>query len=315
MSKRTNKRPFKGKSLTNFVDTYTIIDLETTGLSPYYDDIIEVAAIKVKNNKIVDTYQQLINPGYEIDEYITDLTGITNEMLSTAPSINALIDKILDFISNDIVIGHNVNFDINFLYDCVNSIKKTAFSNNFIDTMRFARKLCNELEHHRLVDLTQHFNIDVTEYHRALSDCKSTYLIYNELRELALKQFDTLNDFSNSFRYNYSHKNIVATVTEFDETHPLYKKRCMITGKLERFTRNEAKQIILNFGGLFDKTDVTKNTNYLIMGNNDYCSTIKDGKSNKQKKAERYILQGCDLMIMPEETFYDMIFENDEDEK
>lgn len=315
MSKKANKRPCKGKSLTNFVDTYTIIDLETTGLSPYYDDIIEFAAIKVKNNKIVETYQQLINPGYEIDEYITDLTGITNEMLSTAPSINVLIDKILDFISDDIVIGHNVNFDINFLYDRVNSIKKTAFSNNFIDTMRFARKLCNELEHHRLVDLTQHFNIDVTEYHRALSDCKSTYLIYNELRELALKQFDTLNDFSNSFRYNYSHKNIVATVTEFDETHPLYKKRCMITGKLERFTRNEAKQIILNFGGLFDKTDVTKNTNYLIMGNNDYCSTIKDGKSNKQKKAERYILQGCDLMIMPEETFYDMIFENDEDEK
>lgn len=181
---KNDKRPFKGKSLTRFANDYTIIDLETTGLSPQHDDIIEIAAIKVIDNKIVKTYQQLVNPGYEINKYITELTGITNEMLSSAPKIENVINEISDFISDDIIVGHNVNFDINFLYDNILMHSNKSFSNNYIDTMRFARKLCKELNHHRLIDLTQHFNIDVQEYHRALSDCKSTYLIYNELKKV-----------------------------------------------------------------------------------------------------------------------------------
>lgn len=307
---KNDKRPFKGKSLTHFANDYTIIDLETTGLSPQHDDIIEIAAIKVIDNKIVKTYQQLVNPGYEIDKYITELTGITNEMLSSAPKFENVINEILDFISNDIIVGHNVNFDINFLYDNILMYKNKSLSNDYIDTMRFARKLCKELNHHRLIDLTQHFNIDVQEYHRALSDCKSTYLIYNELKKIALVQFNNLDEFFKSFNYQYSKKDIIATVNEFDVTHPLFNKKCIFTGKLEKMTRKEAEQIVVNYGGILESSTVTKETNYLIMGNNDYCPTIKDGKSNKQKTAEKYILQGCDLQILTEETFYDLIFQD-----
>lgn len=310
---KNSERPFKGKSLTRFTDNYTIIDLETTGLSPYYDDIIEFAAIKVKNNKIIDTYQQLINPGYEIDEYITELTGITSEMLSNAPTLKNVIDNISQFISEDIVVGHNINFDINFLYDKLGIIKNKPFTNDFIDTMRFAKKLCKDINHHRLIDLTEYFNIDVNEYHRALSDCRSTYLIYNELRNCATVQFEDSDCFTESFKSNYTKKNIVATVSEFDETHPLFNKRCVFTGTLQKMKRCEAEQIVVNLGGILEKSTVTKNTNFLIMGNNDYYTTIKDGKSNKQKKAEKYILKGCDLTIISEDVFYDLILINKED--
>ncbi len=302
----------KGKSLTNFVDNYTIIDLETTGLSPEYDDIIELAAIKVKNNVIIDTFQKLVNPGYEIDEYITDLTGITNKMLENQPMIDDIIEEYIDFISDDIVVGHNVNFDINFIYDNLYNCHNKYFSNSYIDTMRFARKLCKELKHHRLVDLIDFFNINTDAQHRALADCETTYSIYNSLNETALKQFDSLDDFEKSFKYKKSsYKNLLkikATTDEFDETHPLFNKVCVFTGILEKYKREEAAQIVANCGGTIG-AGITKKTNYLILGNNDYCKTIRDGKSTKQKKAEKYIKEGCDLIIIPEDVFYDMINE------
>ena len=100
--------------------------------------------------------------------------------------------------------------------------------------------------------------------------------------------------------------------TVFDETHPLYGKVCVFTGTLEKMIRKEAVQLVLDLGGICDNS-VTKKTNYLILGNNDYCSSIKGGKSNKQKKAEELRLKGNDIEIIPEDVFYDMVAQKDED--
>lgn len=81
---------------------------------------------------------------------------------------------------------------------------------------------------------------------------------------------------------------------EFDVSHPIYGMSVCFTGTLEKFQRKEALQIVTNLGGI-PSDSVTKNTNVLVLGNNDYCSSIKDGKSNKQKKAEELILKGHDL--------------------
>ena len=83
-------------------------------------------------------------------------------------------------------------------------------------------------------------------------------------------------------------------------------KHCVFTGTLERMARKQAMQIVADLGGI-NENSVTKKTNYLILGNNDYCKTIKDGKSNKQKQAEAYKLQGQDIEIIPETVFYDML--------
>ena len=100
----------------------------------------------------------------------------------------------------------------------------------------------------------------------------------------------------------------IYTRTEFDETHPLYGKLCVFTGTLEKMQRKDAMQIVVDLGGQVGNS-VTKKTNFLILGNNDYCPLIKDGKSSKQKKAETLKLAGNDIEIISEDVFYDMISE------
>lgn len=181
---KKNVREFKGKSLLKNADDFTVIDLETTGLNPSCSDIIEVGAIRVRNNEKVYTYQQLVNPGYDVPAFITNLTGISNEMLFNAPLFDDVADEILEFIGNDLILGHNVNFDINFLYDKIFKSRGIYFSNSFVDTLRMARKLCPELPHHRLCDLAEYFDVDVITAHRALADCESTFEVYKNLKNL-----------------------------------------------------------------------------------------------------------------------------------
>ena len=113
MEERTNK----GQSLIAFIDDYVAVDLETTGLDPRFDAIIEIAAVKVAGGKPVDSFATLVKPPFEVDEFITELTGITNDMLAHAPAIEAVLPSFLEFVGDGVVVGHNVNFDINFLYD------------------------------------------------------------------------------------------------------------------------------------------------------------------------------------------------------
>lgn len=134
------------------IDDYCVLDTETTGLSAYYDEIIEIGILRVRNNEIVDRYDQLIKPNFDIDDFITALTGITNDMLEGMPSIDSVKTDVLSFIGDDIILGHNTSFDMRFL----NEGFKEQLSNQYMDTMQFARKLYPELKHHRLSDLTDY---------------------------------------------------------------------------------------------------------------------------------------------------------------
>ena len=310
MSDPKSKRPYKGASIIDFPDKYVVLDLETTGLSPEWDSIIEIGAIKVCEGKIVDTYQQLINPGFEIDDFIQNLTGITNEMLKSQPSISDVLPDIEAFIGNNIVVGHNVNFDINFFYDNFDYFLKRPFTNSFIDTMRISRKVLPDLRHHRLIDVVNELGIEGSEFHRALSDCEYTFKIYEVMKVLVEHDFEGQENFKKLFHRHTSidFTKLKPDSDEFDNAHPLYGKNCVFTGALEKYTRQQAAQIVVNLGGQCEN-NVTKKTNFLILGNNDYCTSIKDGKSNKQKKAEEYKLKGFDIEIIPENVFYDMINE------
>lgn len=303
----TRQRENKGKSTVAFPDDYVVFDLETTGLDPSFDEIIEIAALKVRNGEIVDSFSSLVNPEMEIDEFITDLTGITNAMLEGAPTLKAILPSVLKFIGPDIVVGHNINFDINFLYDACESLVAAPFSNDFIDTLRISRKALPELAHHRLSDVAFALNVVIDGEHRALCDCKTTFACFNALSE-HISTSTGLDAFLSSFRkhYNLDLQKITSKNAAFDETHPLYGKHCVFTGTLERMPRADAAQEVVNVGGICDN-GITKKTNFLILGNNDYCKAIKDGKSNKQKKAEEYILAGLDIHIIPENVFYEML--------
>lgn len=312
MSVSTTLREKKGKSRIAFPTNYTVVDLETTGLSPFYDEIIEVAALRVRDGVVVDSFQSLVKPTEEIDDFIAKLTGITNEMLSTAPLPRDVLPLAFDFIGDDIVVGHNVNFDVNFLYDWSEANHRSPFANDFVDTMRLSRSILSGLSHHRLKDVSEELNISPNGYHRALCDCYTTHECLVKLHD-RVRDTQGVDEFVKSFKRKrdsrYQNlKNITTQNDSFDETHPLFGKRCVFTGALEKLTRTEAAQLVVDVGGVCEN-GVTLKTNYLILGNNDYCKSIKDGKSSKQKKAEDLKLKGHDIEILPESVFYDMLGE------
>ncbi|MBE0296929.1 BRCT domain-containing protein [Gardnerella vaginalis] len=287
------------------IDDYCVLDTETTGLSAYYDEIIEIGILRVRNNEIVDRYDQLIKPNFDIDDFITALTGITNDMLEGMPSIDSVKTDVLSFIGDDIILGHNTSFDMRFL----NEVFKEQLSNQYMDTMQFARKLYPELKHHRLSDLTDYLGLHNNE-HRALSDCTSTKELYDAVKASMAEKNLAIEDL---WIAGESHggkgidiKAIKPTEAVIDEDGFFYNRHVVFTGKLEKMLRKDAMQIVVNLGGVLDNS-VNKQTNYLILGDNDYNAILKGEKSSKHKKAEKLKLEGQDIEIIDERTFYDLL--------
>ena len=165
---------------------YTVIDLETTGLSPEADRIIEVSCIRVRNHQPFNSFSMLVNPQRPVGESITKLTGITDAMLHEAPLIGTVLPALLNFIGDDVLIGHNISFDLSFITAAAERCGVNTRSNDYIDTLRMSRRFHPELPHHRLGDMVAYFRVPCTTAHRALADCESTHLIY----ECMLKEWE-----------------------------------------------------------------------------------------------------------------------------
>ena len=182
-NKKYNFREHKGKSLLKWVDNYVLVDIETTGLSPRTDEIIEIGAIKVKENKIIDTYNTLIKIDRNLNPFITKLTGITDKMLETGKERDKALEEFVDFTGNEIIMGHNVNFDINFIYDKCLSYLDYYLSNDFVDTMRIAKHILPDIQNYKLGTLANYFGVDYRSAHRGLKDVEITYEVYNKLKD------------------------------------------------------------------------------------------------------------------------------------
>ena len=302
-------RKGKGKSVIYFPSTYTVLDIETTGLDPRYCEIIEISAMKYSSGQNIGTFSTLVKPSEPIDEYITSLTGITNDMLKNAPDIVETMQKFYNFVGSDLIVGYNVNFDINFLYDNLLNCHSLTLSNSFIDVMRIARKVLPDLKNHKQVTVAEHYGISTAGAHRAAVDCEICNAIFEKLQADILAAGQSLEDFKLSSKKSELHAKDISTENiSFDTSHPLFGKVCVFTGTLEKMSRKDAMQLVVDLGGSVGD-NVTKKTNYLILGNNDFCQSIKDGKSNKQKKAEDLILKGHDIEILSENVFYDLVLE------
>lgn len=294
------KRDKKGKSLLAFPESYVVIDIETTGLDSRFDEIIELAGIKYVDGVEIDRFQSLVNA--EVDAFITELTGITSEMLKDAPQISDVLPEFLLFIGDYTIVGHNVNFDINFIYDCAEYLNLPSLSNDFVDTMRISRKLYKELKHHRLSTLSSYLGIQSTVEHRALADCIVTQGCFAKMRDYATQ----IGGLPQPISHNQMAKHIVAETTDFNEDSPIFGMAFAFTGRLDRMTRKEAMQAVANAGGICCD-GVTTATDYLVLGINDYCKAAKGTKSAKQKKAERMQCAGSAILTISEDVFYDML--------
>lgn len=180
-----NQRTHKGKSLIKSINDYTVVDIETTSLDSNYGEILEISAIKVRNKNVVDTFSKIIQVNEEIGTFTTNLTGITNEMvLNEGEDLLTVLTSFKSFLEDDIIVGHNVNFDINFLYDSMEKNLGEPLTNDYIDTLRLSRKVLPHLPHHRLDDLIEYFNLNQRTIHRALNDCVLTNAVYLNLCDM-----------------------------------------------------------------------------------------------------------------------------------
>ncbi|MCH5160822.1 MAG: 3'-5' exonuclease [Clostridiales bacterium] len=177
------ERKFKGHSLFAFPSDYTVVDIETNGLVSGVCEILEVSALKVRNDSIVGAFSTLIKPSKPIDQFITNLTGITDEMAKNAPDIRLVMTAFYGFIGKDILIGHNVHFDVNFLYDNLWLHNGLVLDNNFVDTLRLARRALPFLTNHKQITVAEYYGINTAGSHRALRDCEICNACYQNLKK------------------------------------------------------------------------------------------------------------------------------------
>ena len=182
--------------------SFCVLDVETTGLSPQYNNIIEVGIVRVKNLKIVEKYHSLINPGREIPAFITGFTGISNDDVYDAPFFDDIADDVIEFIGNDVVTGHNLPFDNSFLKREFKYCGREELKNPNLCTLRVAKRIFPLLKSKSLGAVSSFLKIKNSSYHRALGDAETTAKILIKMAKHVKKNlgFETLSELIN-FQY------------------------------------------------------------------------------------------------------------------
>ncbi len=298
-------RYLKGNSTLVLVDDYCVVDIETSDASQERGDIIELSSVKVRNNEVIDTFSVLIKPRNPIDIHTMRIHNITNKMVMNAPTFPEVIDSFKEFIQKDILIGHNVHFDINFIYDSCVKHNIEPLTNDFIDTLRLSRRTYREVPNYKLTTLATHFGYSATT-HRGLDDCYSTHLVYQELKNrLSPEEIEVLASIKSVY---YSHKESTIDVdpSMFKKNHLFYKQHIVLTGKMKKYTRRKASSLVLNIGGFIDR-EVSNTTNFLILGDAEYQEKVFGGLSMKHLESLNRIKSGQEITILSEDEFVNLV--------
>ncbi|MBQ7933480.1 MAG: 3'-5' exonuclease [Lachnospiraceae bacterium] len=161
------------------MDTYVCLDLETTGLNPKRDRVIEIGAVRVCHGQEVDCFSTFVNPGRRLDPRIVELTGICDDDLAQAPDMGEVLPELLAFLGEDVLVGHRISFDYAFVKKAALDAKKDYRAMG-VDTLQIARKYLAEAEKKNLEYLCKYFQIP-HKAHRALDDARATGQLYEIL--------------------------------------------------------------------------------------------------------------------------------------
>ena len=161
-------------------DTYIFLDIETTGLNPESDEIIEIGAIAVRQGEVIDRFHTLLSPGRKLPLQIVTLTGLTDDMLRDAPALAGEAGKLWEFIGDNPVFGHNISFDINFLQQKTGHL----LLNPSFDTLDLVQAVLPGAESYRLETVRQILGVGSTVSHRALDDAEAAWETFKKCIEL-----------------------------------------------------------------------------------------------------------------------------------
>jgi CRISPR-associated protein Cas2 len=166
-------------------DSYIVADVETTGLNPDRDELLEIGALKITNHEQVGAYNVLINTGKPVSSEITKLTGISTQMTITQGiTLSNAINGFILFADTLPIVAHNADFDMGFLLKACAISGFSLLTNRCIDTLSLARKLVKGLPNYKLGTLAKHFDITHDNAHRSIADCQMTWKLYEKLIKL-----------------------------------------------------------------------------------------------------------------------------------
>jgi len=223
-------------------NSYIALDLETTGLNPKRDQIIEIGAVKIISGEIAEEFSTKINPRRKIPNAVINLTHITDAMVEDAPDMEAILPEFLLFCGDFPLVGHHIIFDFSF-------IKRSAvnmgysFEKQGIDTLKLARILLPWLKYKNLKAVCDYYDIFFPNAHQALADAKAAHYIYQKMK----KQFlDTDNSAFQAMPLIYKvKKESMATKRQKQHLNDLIKyHRIEMSMDINYLTRNEASRII-----------------------------------------------------------------------
>lgn len=237
MSSVKRNRYMDGKLLLAYPDDYTVLDIETTGLSPQNDYITEISAIKYRNNRRVDEFSSLVKPELSIPYYITRLTGIDDAMVADAPAIDEVILSFMDFLADDIIAGYNIGFDLSFIAENLAGYYAKRLANNYVDVMKLAQNELPFLGRYKQTAVAEYFNIATDGAHRALVDCGICNGCYQKLKELAVAGY-----------HLPPQQRELAIVPSFRRLRPLADKNIVLLGSFDSLYLKNLREILTALG-------------------------------------------------------------------
>ncbi|SCZ76860.1 PolC-type DNA polymerase III [Acidaminobacter hydrogenoformans] len=195
-------RSSKGQTLEA---DFVVFDIETTGLNPKHDKIIEIAAVRIEGGQITETFSALVDPHEPLSEKIKELTGIEDEQLTGQPGIEEILPRFLEFARGAVLVAHNAGFDTGFVREACSQLGY-PYDMTSVDTLGLSRLLLKDLKRHRLNMVAKHLGVKLENHHRALDDATATAEVFLKLvarlREEGVSDLNGLTRFASA---NMSH--------------------------------------------------------------------------------------------------------------
>lgn len=192
------KRIIENPGGQNFDDTYVIFDLETTGLSPVNDRIIEIGAVKMCGGKVTDSFSTFVNPQIPIPFNIESLTGISDSMVENAGTIEEILPEFLEFCKGAVMVAHNAGFDVGFIKEKTDAILGRKFECTVVDTVALSRALLPSLGKFTLDHVAKALGVPPFNHHRAVDDAEACADIFaaliDKLRARGINDLDAINE-------------------------------------------------------------------------------------------------------------------------
>lgn len=223
---------------------YIALDLETTGFDPTSDQVLEIAAIKFQGDKILETFETLINPGIEIPAMVTHITGISSETVSDAPSFSDISANLSKFLGNFPIVGHNIEFDLNFL-----EAKGIPILNSQFDTLQLSGILIPDLPSYSLDTISRTLRIEHENKHRAYSDAyvcvKLLNLLQKKISELPAHTLQQIKELIPRTHWDLGEIFLIAKSTTKKSKKNSVKKKIKKTADLSSQIKNDDELIEL----------------------------------------------------------------------